>query len=94
MALEAVFTTRFKRDIKKIRRQGKNLIKFDTVARLLIDEESIPEKYKDHALINPPAVWGKGVRDLHVEPDWLLIYRLTEIEVHFIRTGSHSDLFG
>ena len=94
MALEAVFTTRFKRDVKKIRRQGKNLIKFNTVARLLMDEELLPVKYKDHALINPPALWGEGVRDLHIEPDWLLIYRLTDTEVHYIRTGSHSELFG
>lgn len=33
-------------------------------------------------------------RDIHSEPDWLLIYRLDNDVVRFERTGTHSDLFG
>jgi mRNA interferase YafQ len=35
-----------------------------------------------------------GYRDLHIEPDWLLLYRVNETELMLARTGSHSDLFG
>jgi mRNA interferase YafQ len=35
----------------------------------------------------------KGRRDCHIEPDWVLIYRMTEDELRLERTGTHSDLF-
>ena len=34
----------------------------------------------------------KGHRECHIEPDWLLIYQKTEIEIILVRTGSHSSL--
>jgi len=57
--------------------------------QLLIDEEPLPAFYRDHSLLSN---W-KGCRDLHIEPDWLLIYRISKNIVRFERTGSHSDLF-
>jgi len=57
--------------------------------RLLIDEKPLPAACRDHSL---SSNW-KGCRDLHIEPDWLLIYRLTGNVIRFERTGSHSDLF-
>ncbi|WP_348640742.1 type II toxin-antitoxin system YafQ family toxin [Mesorhizobium sp. B2-3-13] len=45
--------------------------------------------YKDHPL---KGDW-KGFRDAHIEPDWLLIYRVVGDELQLARTGSHSDLF-
>lgn len=67
--------TKFKKDIKLIKKQGKNL----------------PLKYKDHALIGNYA----NTRECHIQPDWLLIYRIDEEQkvLHLIRTGSHSELF-
>jgi len=48
-----------------------------------------PPAYRDHPL---KGNWG-GYRDAHIEPDWLLIYRISRDELHLARTGTHSDLF-
>ena len=56
---------------------------------LLIAGEALPASYKDHPL---KGDW-KGYRDAHIEPDWLLIYRIGGSELHLLRTGSHADLF-
>lgn len=58
----------------------------------LANGETLPEKYKDHALSNN---W-KGHRECHITPDWLLIYRYDDdvLVLTLTRTGSHSDLFG
>ena len=56
---------------------------------LLLNEESLPPQYRDHAL---KGVW-KHYRDLHLEPDWLLIYKIDGNECLFARTGSHADIF-
>jgi len=55
----------------------------------LINEEKLPRKYLDHGLV------GSYVkrRECHIEPDWLLIYKLETEDIIFERTGSHSDLF-
>jgi mRNA interferase YafQ len=49
----------------------------------------LPERYRDHPL---QGGW-KGYREAHIEPDWLLIYRVTGDELHLVRTGTHADLF-
>jgi mRNA interferase YafQ len=56
---------------------------------LLLAENPLPGRYMDHSL---RGNW-KGYRDAHIEPDWLLIYRVTGDELHLARTGSHADLF-
>ena len=56
---------------------------------LLSSRGDLPERYRDHAL---QGDW-KGYRDLHIEPDWLLVYRVTAEEVQLARTGTHADLF-
>ena len=55
----------------------------------LIKENNLLEKYRKHKLIGNYA----GRWECHVEPDWLLIYKIQEDEIIFKRTGSHSDLF-
>ena len=84
-------TSQFKKDAKLAGRRGKDLAKLKAVLDLLIDGELLPAKYLDHPLRGNFA----GSRDCHVEPDWLLIYTLTENNSHvrFERTGTHSDLF-
>lgn len=84
-------TSQFKRDVKLAGRRGKDLGKLKLVLEQLIDGEILPPKYKDHPLRGNFA----GSRDCHVEPDWVLIYTLTENNAHvcFERTGTHSDLF-
>jgi mRNA interferase YafQ len=56
---------------------------------LLVADAPLPERYRDHPL---RGNW-KGYRDAHIEPDWLLIYRIVGDELHLVRTGSHADLF-
>jgi mRNA interferase YafQ len=81
-------TSQFKRDVKRMQRQGRDLEKLKEVLGTLVKEERLPIRYQDHVLVGQ----YKGTRECHMEPDWLLIYELTEIEIVLIRTGSHSDL--
>ena len=55
----------------------------------LIRQEPLPARHLDHPL---RGIW-KGYREAHIEPDWLLIYRVKGSELHLVRTGSHYDLF-
>lgn len=84
-------TNQFKKDVKLAERRGKDLAKLKAVLDLLIAEEALPAQYKDHPLRGNFA----GSRDCHVEPDWVLIYTLTDKNSHvrLERTGTHSDLF-
>ena len=83
------YTTQFKKDYKRIKKQNKNLDKLSIVIELLFTGKMLDEKYRDHQL---SGKW-KGHRDCHIEPDWILIYRLTSDSLYLERTGSHSDLF-
>lgn len=83
-------SSRFRRDVKRLRRQGAELSKLETVIKMLVAQESLPERYRDHALTGN---W-RGYRDCHIQPDWLLIYRVTDNELQLARTGSHANLFG
>ena len=84
-------TSQFKKDVKRADKRGKDLATLRVVLDLLIEGEPLPAEYKDHPLRGEFA----GSRDCHIEPDWLLIYTLTENGAHvcFERTGTHSDLF-
>ena len=83
------YAGQFKRDLKRARKRGKNMDKIKQVMTLLIDDATLPTTYLDHAL---KGNWG-NCRDLHIEPDWLLIYHLSRDVLRFERTGSHADLF-
>jgi len=56
---------------------------------LLIAGRELPDQYNDHPL---KGGWN-GYRDAHVEPDWLVIYRVDGTELYLARTGTHADLF-
>lgn len=87
--LTPIFENTFKKDIKRLQKRGKDIDKLKDVIDKLLDQQELSVKYKDHALIGN---W-KGYRDCHIEPDWLLIYKITETNLFLVRTGSHSDLF-
>lgn len=82
-------TKQFKKDVKRMRKRGKDLEKIKAVIDPLVAEEPLPPKNRDHKL---GGNWI-GRRDCHIEPDWILIYKLTEDELLLERTGTHSDLF-
>lgn len=84
-----ILSSRFKRDVKRAEKRGKDLAKFTTVLNLLLSGEPLPAAFQDHPL---KGDW-KGFRDLHIEPDWLLFYRVEGDELMLARTGTHADLF-
>lgn len=83
------YTGQFKRDFKKAEARGLDMRKMAAAIAALLATESLPERYKDHPL---RGNW-KGYRELHIEPDWLLIYKITGEVVLFARSGTHADLF-
>ncbi|MGN0833032.1 MAG: type II toxin-antitoxin system YafQ family toxin [Kiritimatiellia bacterium] len=85
------WSSRFKKDYKKMRRQGKDMTKLDATIVKIATGEDLPESMHDHALSNN---WTHH-RECHVAPDWLLIYQIYEdvLVLELTRTGSHSDLF-
>ena len=91
MNKEIVWTSQFKKDYKLAIKRGYRIEELDRVITMLANNLILPVKYKDHEL---SGVW-KGFRECHIEPDWLLIYRVinNDLILTLIRTGSHSDLF-
>jgi mRNA interferase YafQ len=83
------YSTRFHRDVKLAQKRGKSMVKLRKLLELLIEDQPLPPRYRDHPLRNE---WS-SYRDAHIEPDWLLIYRVQEDLVRFERTGTHADLF-
>ena len=79
----------FRKDIKKQRKRGKDLGKLKVVLDLLIAGEDLPARFVDNALSGNWSGW----RDCHIEPDWILIYKITPDTLTLGRTGSHADLF-
>lgn len=80
---------RFKKDYKRMERRGANTALLWGVVELLLAEKPLPEKYQDHPLKGK----YKGSQDCHLEPDWVLIYKIDGDQVILQRTGTHSDLF-
>ena len=87
--LRPVRSSQFKRDVRKTRKRGKDQSKLRRLLEILIQQVPLDAKYSDHPLRGP---W-RGHREVHIQPDWLLIYRVTREELHLVRTGSHADLF-
>ena len=90
MALRPLRTKQFERDIKRCQKRGKNMEKLKTLIVLLLEEQPLPIHYRDHPLGGDWQDW----RDAHIEPDWLLLYRVDDGALILSRTGSHADLFG
>ena len=87
--MKPVRAQKFKRDVRKAERRGKDLNKLKVLVRLLAQREALPAQYRDHLLT---GTWA-GCRDAYLEPDWIVIYRIEGNELHLVRTGSHADLF-
>lgn len=89
--MEIISKTRFDKDIKKLKKRQKDFSKLENVLKKLVSGSDLEEKYKAHPLVgNWKPCW-----ELHIEPDWLLIYYIDVESNQLIlyRTGTHSDLF-
>ena len=91
MNRDIVWTTRFKKDYKLALKRHLDIDLLDDIIRTLARGEPLPEQNKDHALSGD---WA-GHRECHIQPDWLLIYRIEDdvLVLTLSHTGSHSDLF-
>ncbi|MDQ3021156.1 MAG: type II toxin-antitoxin system YafQ family toxin [Bacteroidota bacterium] len=87
--LKPIFTKRFNKDLKRIKKSKSDIEQFKYVSSKLINEEKLELKYRDHKLIGNYI----GRRECHIEPDWLLIYKIEDDKIIFERTGTHSELF-
>lgn len=89
--LKIVFSSKFKRDFKRSKKQHRNIAEFEKVLKLLVSGKKLPESYRDHSLTGNYADY----RECQIEPDWLLVYKIDndKIELLLFRLGSHSDLF-
>ena len=82
-------TSQFKKDLKRAAKQGRNIKKLHhALKQLAIPAPLLPE-YKDHKL---KGDWI-DFRECHIEPDWLLIYTISDFELRPVRVGTHSELF-
>ena len=90
---EVKTTSRFNKELKKVVKQNKDIKKLIEVVEKLANNESLDLKYRNHKLINDK--YFKDCNECHIEPDWLLIYKIqnNELILLLFATGSHSDLF-
>ena len=84
-------TVKFRKDLKLIKKRGIDTTELNKVVGMLLKDEKLPAKHKDHALSGEYI----GIRECHIRPDWLLLYELSGDKLVLIlnRTGSHSDIF-
>lgn len=87
-------TGQFKSDKKRIKGSGRrDWEKMRAVVKELMNDRQLHKKHQDHELSGE----YDGVRECHIEPDWLLIYdkegSVKTGTLKLIRTGTHSDLF-
>lgn len=87
--LKPDYTGQFRKDLKKAEHRGYDMDRIKNVITLLLEEQPIPPAFRDHPL---QGKW-KDCHELHIAPDWLLIYKIKEKMCVFYRTGTHADLF-
>ena len=91
MKYGVTYTAQFRRDYKRIKKRKFNIAELQAVVTMLAEGKTLPETYRDHALIGS----YHNARECHIRPDWLLIYSISneKLILELMRTGSHSDLF-
>lgn len=87
--MRIIQTTQFRKDLKMQQKRGKDLRLVKDLIALWLSEQPLPARNRDHALTGHWFGW----RDCHLEPDRLLIYKISSDELVLGRTGTHSDLF-
>ncbi len=92
MKRQVIWTGQFKKDYRLAMKRHMNIDLLDDAIRRIAEGKELDKKFKDHEL---SGNW-KGHRECHIQPDWLLIYRIDDdvVTLTLSRTGTHSDLFG
>lgn len=88
-----VTSNKFNKQLKKAKKQGKDIEKLRIIVKKLVNGETLEAKYKDYALND--TKYYRNCRECHVEPDWLLVYKYDndKIILYLVEIGSHADLF-
>ena len=81
---------KFGKDLKRCKKRNKDLEKLKEVTRILVQGKTLPPTKRPHKLGGDYKNWS----ECHIEPDWLLIYRIDATTLYLARTGTHADLFG
>jgi mRNA interferase YafQ len=88
--LKTETTNKFEKDLWRAQRRGKDLRKLERVVNIITLRQSLPENLRNHKLIGNL----QNHYECHLEPDWVLIYRIINDEIlRLERTGTHADLF-
>ena len=88
--MHSIQTTKlFEKDVIKAQKRGKDLAKLKAIINELVNRRVLPTKYKDHKLTGHYI----GFKECHIEPDWLLVYKIANNILYLVRTGTHADLF-
>lgn len=87
--LTPIYKNKFEQDLKRTLKRGKDAEKLKSIIRELVAGKKLAPKFREHKLVGN----YRDRYECHIEPDWLLVYKRSETEIIFERTGSHSDLF-
>lgn len=87
--LRPIHRKSFEKDVKRVKKRGKDMAKLKQIILWLLEQKPLPYSCRDHNLAGNYVAH----RECHIEPDWLLIYKVTDDAIIFERTGTHSDLF-
>ena len=83
-------SAQYRHGVKLAEKQGRDMDALDVVVLMLLDDATIPASYRDHEIIGN---W-KGFRELHIAPDWLLIYKkLPPDWLALVAIGTRSTLY-
>lgn len=83
------YTKQFSKDVKRVRKRGKNMEKLKLIVLSLVGGENLDAIHREHKLVGDFA----ERRECHIESDWLLVYKVEGNTIVFERTGTHADLF-
>ena len=92
MEYRIVYTKKFEKDIKNLKKQNKDLTELFDVVNSIAKGETLDKKYKDHKLVGN----FNNYRECHIENDFLLVYKIEKDKLVLIlyRAGTHSEIFG
>ena len=87
------YTSRFKKQYKRLKKQGKDIKKLRNLITILANGEILPPEYRNHKLVNDR--YYQNCFECHIEPDWLLVYKIENNTLMLLlhSTVSHSELF-
>ena len=91
MKYKLVYTKKFEKDIKSLKKQDKDLTELFDVIDVIAKGETLDKKYKDHKLVGN----FNDYRECHIENDFLLVYKIEKDKLILIlyRAGTHSEIF-